>query len=76
MGSGEEALPVFEQLGATRDILITRVKVALNLVARNASGDRGVACGLLELAYSAAVGLSIPEADLIRRIQQHHGFLV
>ncbi|WP_437493492.1 metallophosphoesterase [Sorangium sp. So ce1014] len=69
----EEELPVFERLGATRDILIARVDIALNLLARNASGDRGDAADLLKLAYSAAVGLRIPEADQIRRIQQHHG---
>ncbi|WP_437948359.1 metallophosphoesterase [Sorangium sp. So ce296] len=71
----EEQLPVFERLGATRDVLITRVKVALNLLARNAAGDRRDARGLLELAYAGAVGLGIPEADQIRRIQQHHGLL-
>ncbi|WP_437282852.1 metallophosphoesterase [Sorangium sp. So ce375] len=69
----EEQLPVYERLGATRDILIARVNVALNLLTRNAPGDRGDAADLLELAYSAAIGLRIPEADQIRRIQQHHG---
>ncbi|WP_437594214.1 hypothetical protein [Sorangium sp. So ce1000] len=68
-----EVLPVYERLGATRDILIARVKVALNLLARNAPGDRGDAADLLKLAYSAAIGLRIPEADQIRRLQQHHG---
>ncbi|WP_437767332.1 metallophosphoesterase [Sorangium sp. So ce281] len=68
----EDQLPVFERLGATRDILVARVKIALNLLARNAPGDRGDATALLELAYSAAFDLRIPEADQIRRIQQHY----
>ncbi|WP_437738143.1 AAA family ATPase [Sorangium sp. So ce1335] len=69
----QELLPVFERLGATRDTLIARAKIALCLLARSAPGDRGDAAGLLELAYSAAVSLGIPEADQIRQIQQHYG---
>ncbi|WP_437718859.1 tetratricopeptide repeat protein [Sorangium sp. So ce448] len=66
----QEQLPVFERLGDTRDILIARVNAALNRLSRNAAGDRGDAADLLKLAYSTAVELRIPEADLIRRIQQ------
>jgi hypothetical protein len=67
----EEQLSVFERLGATRDILIARVNVALNLLSHNAAGARGDAADLLKLAYSAAGELPIPEADQIRRFQQH-----
>ncbi|WP_437994269.1 hypothetical protein [Sorangium sp. So ce145] len=68
----EDELPVYERLGATRDILVARVEIALNLLARNTPGDRGDATALLDLAYSAAVDLRIPEADQIRRIQKHY----
>jgi tetratricopeptide (TPR) repeat protein len=68
-----EELPVYERLGNTRGLLVGRVNLALNLLARSAPGDRDQAAHLLHLAHAAAVELRIPEASEIRDIQQHYG---
>jgi len=69
----EEQLPVYERLGATRDLLVGRAKLALNLLARNAPGDREEAAELLRQARAAAEKMGIPEAGQIREIQEREG---
>lgn len=68
----DEELPVYERLGATRDLLVDRAYLALNLLKRNAPGDREEA-GMLRQAYQAAEKMGIPEAGQIRRIQVREG---
>lgn len=66
----EEELPVFERLGATRDLLVGRANAALTLLERNAPGDREEAAELLRQAHAAAEKMGIPEAGQISRILQ------
>jgi hypothetical protein len=70
----EEELPVYERLGATRDLLVGRAKVALNLLARNAPRDREEAAELLRQAHAAAEKMGITEAGQIREIMDDEGF--
>jgi hypothetical protein len=70
----EEQLPVCERLGDVRGLLVGRANLAVNLIQRNAPGDRDEAARLLVLAKDAAERMRIPEAEQIRRIQQHFGF--
>lgn len=69
----EEELPVFEQLGDVRSLLVGRTNLALIYLQRNQPGDRDKAAELLRLALSAAEQLRVPEAEQIRRIQREHG---
>jgi tetratricopeptide (TPR) repeat protein len=70
----EEELPVYERLGATRDLLVGQAKLALNLLERNALGDRDEAVELLRQAHAAAEKMGIPEADQIRVFMDDAGF--
>jgi hypothetical protein len=70
----EEQLPVYERLGATRDLLVCRAKIALNLLARNSPGDRDEAADLLRQAHAAAEKMGLPEVDTIREIQTRERF--
>ena len=38
----EEQLPVYERLGATRDVLVCQAKIALNLLAHAAAEQMGI----------------------------------
>ena len=69
----EEQLPVYERLGATRDLLVGRAKLALILLARDAPGDRDEAAELLRQAHAAAEKMGIPEAARIRETQEWEG---
>ena len=71
----EEQLPVFERIGATRDLLVGRANLALMHLERNQPGDREKAAELLRLARAAAEAMGIPEAEMIRGIQQEHGLV-
>ena len=54
----DEQLPVYERLGATRDLLVGQANSALILLERNAPG---------------AEKMGIPEADQIREIMADEG---
>ncbi|MDI1434794.1 NB-ARC domain-containing protein [Polyangium sorediatum] len=68
----QEELPVYERLGAARERLVCRAKIAMNLLTRNAPGDRDEAGRLLRLAHVDAERLRLPEAQQIRDAQQEH----
>jgi len=69
----EEQLPVYERLGDVRSLAVGQANSALNLLARNATGDRDEAAELLRQAHAAAERMGIPEAGQIRRIQESEG---
>ena len=69
----QEQLPVYEKLGATRDLLVGRTKLALTHLERDQPGDRERAADLLRLARAPAGAMGIPEAKRIRAIQREHG---
>jgi hypothetical protein len=69
----EEQLPVYERLGARRDVLAARANIALTLLRRNAPGDRDEALHLLRLALADARAMRIPEAEQIEAILQQIG---
>lgn len=71
----EESLPVYEQLGDVRSLLIGRCNIAAILLERAAAGDRDEAERLLQIAWEAANALGLPEADAIRSFQVRHGFM-
>lgn len=64
----EEELPVYERLGVQRDILVAQAVIALNLLQRDAPGDRVRAVRLLNLAMDAARRMRLPEAAQIEAI--------
>jgi len=70
----EAQLPVFDQLGARRFILVCQAKTALTLLTRSRSGDREEAERLLRLALAAADDMRLPEAGQIREILTNAGF--
>jgi esterase/lipase superfamily enzyme len=63
-----EALPVYEKLGATRDLLIARTNQAYTRLLRNKEGDRDEARRLLRLALDDAERLELPQASLIEQL--------
>ncbi|NJM13296.1 MAG: hypothetical protein HC889_16755 [Synechococcaceae cyanobacterium SM1_2_3] len=69
----EEELPVYERLGAVRDLLVCRANIGINYLARGSAGDRQIALQFLNLALQDAQRLKIPEAlhiaDLIQRVE-------
>jgi tetratricopeptide (TPR) repeat protein len=69
----EEVLPAFKKLGDVRGLLVGRTNLAVLYLRRNYAGDREHAIELLRLARAAAEALRIPEAGLIRQVQQHFG---
>jgi hypothetical protein len=69
----EEELPVYERLGATRDLLVCRWWIATYLLVRDAPGDRDEAAELLRQAHAAAEKMGIPEAGQIREVQEDEG---
>jgi len=64
----EEQLPVYERLRSARDLLICRVKIGINYLARGAAGNREQALALLNLALQDAQQLQLPEAEQIAGI--------
>lgn len=66
----EEELPVYDRLGASRDVLVCRAKLALTHLGRNQDGDRETAITLLHLALEPAERMRLPEAEQIRSILQ------
>ena len=64
----DEELPVYEQLGDARELLVGRANLAIGLLQRGANGDRDEAGRLLRLAVDAARRLSLPEAGQIEQI--------
>ncbi len=69
----EEQLPVFERLGATRDMLVCRANIGLNYLARGSAADRQQALEYLHRALADAQRLCIPEAQQIEAIIQQAG---
>jgi len=63
----QEVLPVFERLGDVRDLLVGRAKLAINLLQRDAPGDREEARQLLTLALEAARKLRLPEEQILEQ---------
>jgi hypothetical protein len=61
----EEELPVYERLGAVRDLLVGRAHLAITLLRRGQEGDRAEARDLLLLALAQARRLRLPEAAQI-----------
>lgn len=70
----EDQLPVYERLDLARDLVVGRTNLSLNLLERNATGDRNEAAELLRQAHAAAEKMGIPEADQIREIMDKEGF--
>lgn len=62
----EEELPVYEKLGARRDVMTCRWGIAVYLQRRGQPGDEEQADALLQLAHEAAVAMALPEAAQIR----------
>lgn len=69
----EQELPVYEKLGATRDLLVGRANLAINYLMRGKPGDRTEAVRLLRLALEAARKMQIPEAEQIVGILRQIG---
>jgi len=70
----EETLPLYERLGATRELLVGRANSAIRLLQRGTPGDRDEAERLLRLGLEAAERLRLPEAQQIRKILTDAGF--
>ena len=58
----EESLPVYQKLGARRDILICECWIATHLQKGNHTGDLAEARGLAPKAYQAAVEMKLPDS--------------
>ncbi|TKD05053.1 hypothetical protein [Polyangium fumosum] len=69
----DEELPLYARIGEVQGLVISRTKVAMTLLARNAPGDREEAARLLRLSYADAERLQLPQAEQIRKVQQEHG---
>ena len=70
----QEELPTLERLGDVLGLLVSRANLAINLLQRDAPGDRDRARDLLTLALADARRLGIPEAGQIEAILKQHGF--
>jgi len=57
----EEELPVYEKLGDVRSMLVARANIGINLLTRNAPGDRAEARRLFDLALADARRLKLPQ---------------
>ncbi len=66
--------PVYERLGAARDLLIARTEQAITRLLRDQDGDRGEAFRLLALARDEAVRLQLPEAPQIEQFIEQIDF--
>ena len=71
----EEQLPVYQKLGARRDILICEWWIATYLQKRNRTGDLAEARRLAQKAYQAAIEMKLPEAQsldqFLRRLPEN-----
>jgi tetratricopeptide (TPR) repeat protein len=63
-----EEAPIYEQLGAARDLLVARTEQAMTRLLRGGDGDREEARRLLSLARDEALRLKLPEARQIEEI--------
>ena len=72
--SGPSILQIsnYWQPGDVRELLVARANLAINLLQRDAPGDRDRARDLLTLALADARRLGIPEAGQIEEIIQQH----
>ena len=68
----EDELPVYERLGARRDLIVGRTNLSLLYFKRQAPGDRERAAELLRPALADARAMRIPEATWIKGIMQEH----
>ena len=59
----EESLPVYQKLGARRDILICEWWIATYLQKRNSTGDLAEARRHAQKAYQAAVEMKLPRLN-------------
>jgi hypothetical protein len=64
----KEELPVYEQLGDVRSLLVGRANLAMTLLSRGREDDRNEADRLLRLALDEARKLKLPEAQQIEQI--------
>jgi hypothetical protein len=69
-----EELPIYEKLGAARDLLVARTEQAITRLLRDRDGDRDEARNLLNLALGDARRLDLPEAQQIEQIINEAGF--
>ncbi len=69
----EEELPIFERLGIGRELVGGRINLVVELLQRNAPGDREEADRLLRLALADARRLKLPEAERIRQLRRAIG---
>ena len=69
----EEQLPVYEQLGDVRELLVARANLALSLLQRGEPNDREEAQSLLLQALREAARLRLPEAGQIIQILAREG---
>jgi hypothetical protein len=68
-----EEAPVYERLGAARDLLVARVEQAMTRLQRASDGDRDEAHRLLRLALDEARRLKLPEEQQIEAIIAREG---
>jgi tetratricopeptide (TPR) repeat protein len=68
-----EEAPIYEQLGAARDLLVARAEQAVTRLQRNREGDREEARRLLRLALGDARRLNLPEVEQIEAILAQAG---
>ena len=64
----EEQLPVFQKLGARREVLVCEANIALTLLRRKGPGDREQAVMLLNKARAEATQMKLPEAQQIESL--------
>ena len=64
----EEELPVYEKLGARRDILVCEANIAMVLLERKRPGDPLEAERLLRRAQAEAEAMKLPEATMIQGV--------
>jgi Tfp pilus assembly protein PilF len=62
----EKELPVFQRLGARRELLVAQTNLALTYLKRAQGGDREQARALLQEALQSAEDMGLPEAEKIR----------
>jgi hypothetical protein len=68
-----EEAPIYERLGAARDLLVARTEQAITRLRRGDDGDRDEARRLLRLALAEAQRLQLPEARQIEQIIEQAG---
>jgi hypothetical protein len=69
----QEQMPVYEQLGDTRSLLVGRTNLALLLWQMDAEKHQAEIQNLLKLALADAKQMQIPEAEQIEAIMREIG---